>query len=331
MNQQDLRQKQLQDWINQQTKFTCDKLEMVFGDASFRRYFRFNSNGLSIIAVDAPPQFEDSHRFVEVSERYLDAGIPVPSVLEVDYSLGFYCQDDFGDRQFSEVVSAENASSMYQKALSFLPVIQTCEQTRSGPLPEFNKSLLEAEFYLFSHWLVNVHLELTLSHQESQILVETFARLQKVFLTQPQAGMHRDYHSRNLMLLENDNIGIIDFQDAVTGPITYDAVSLLRDCYKVWPNPLVIKILKTFHGTYYSQHSWEEFKYWFDMVGLQRHIKASGIFARLSHRDGKDGYLKDVPRTLDYLISVGGGYPELTAFVQLVEQKIKPAMELKRK
>lgn len=325
----DSRQQALISWINAQSDFSCQQLEIVSGDASFRRYFRFDNAGTSVIAVDAPPEFEDSHRFVEVSESYLKAGLSVPKVLAVDFEQGFYCQDDFGDKQFADNLNVDNFYSRYSLALSKLPVIQQCISTESGPLPKFDLALLSNEFYLFSHWLVEVHLGLSLSENELTTMRTAFEYIQNQFLEQPQVGVHRDYHSRNLMVLDGEELGIIDFQDAVIGPITYDAVSLLRDCYQTWPDELVTEILSGFHTQHYGQHSWQEFKRWFDLTGIQRHIKASGIFARLCHRDGKSAYLNDVPRTLDYIVEIGLKYPELQNFSLLVKDKIKPAVESK--
>jgi hypothetical protein len=175
--------------------------------------------------------------------------------------------------------------------------------------------------------LLKVHLDLQLSDSEQATIKSTLDYLRTAFFAQPQVGVHRDYHSRNLMLLADDEIGIIDFQDAVIGPITYDAVSLLRDCYQTWPSALVYIWLKEWHTEYYSQYSWADFKYWFDLTGMQRHIKASGIFARLCHRDGKVAYLQDIPRTLQYLCDVGSQYEQCKQFAELVQHKIKPAAE----
>ena len=317
MIQEDQRKADLLTWINNQPEFHSSELDVVSGDASFRRYFRFINENQSFIAVDAPPELEDSHQFVYVSESYLKKGIPVPEVVKVDYDLGFYCQDDFGDEQFADKLNEQSCRELYLKALAHLPAIQSCTETLHGTLPPFDEALLANEFHLFSHWLLLVHLKLSLSETETQIVDDAFGLLQQHFLSQPQVGVHRDYHSRNLMIRPDGSIGIIDFQDAVIGPITYDTVSLLRDCYQVWPDELVTSILREFHQTYHSQYDWQDYKLWFDMTGMQRHIKASGIFARLCYRDGKAGYLNDIPRTLQYLVQVGEQYPELQAFAQI--------------
>lgn len=330
MGSSDQRRHELIEWINNQDGFELSELEMVSGDASFRRYFRFHHNGRSIIAVDAPPEYENSRQFVEVAKSYAELGLPVPEIYCFDFDKGFYCQQDFGNVQFSANLNLQTADELYQKALALLPKIQQCTTTNEATLPAFDGPLLEREFYLFSHWLIEVHLGITLAPEEQANMQKTFGFLSEQFLQQPQVGVHRDYHSRNLMLLDTDTIGVIDFQDAVVGPITYDAVSLLRDCYQNWPSETVDKWLKQFYQRYYTQYVWQDFKRWFDFTGMQRHIKASGIFARLCHRDGKATYLKDVPATLKYIIDVASKYPQSEAFGRLVADKILPAVEFKK-
>jgi aminoglycoside/choline kinase family phosphotransferase len=320
------RQAQLLDWINHSTPFLCQQLDMVYGDASFRRYFRFTYQNKSIIAVDAPPKFEDSQKFVLVAELYAKNGLSVPQILAHDQRQGFYCLQDFGNRLFSAALNQKTCQQLYPQALGLLSSIQLCTRTSQANLPAFDDNLLTAEFEIFTHWLLNVHLKLTLSAQEQLIVAQTFACLRANFFAQPQVGVHRDFHSRNLMLLDDGNIGVIDFQDAVLGPITYDAVSLLRDCYQRWPSAWVDQWFTDWHAQYYEQYSFGQFKRWFDLTGLQRHIKASGIFARLYHRDGKAHYLADIPRTLAYLCEVGGQYRECQAFAQLITHKIIPRL-----
>jgi aminoglycoside/choline kinase family phosphotransferase len=320
------RQAQLLDWINNFTPFLCQQLDMVYGDASFRRYFRFTYQHQSIIAVDAPPEFEDSQKFVLIAELYAKNGLSVPQVLAHDQHQGFYCLQDFGNRLFAAALDQTSCQHLYPQALGLLPSVQLCTSTSQANLPGFDDNLLTAEFEIFTHWLLNVHLQLTLSAQEHLIVSQTFTCLRANFFAQPQVGVHRDFHSRNLMLLDDGNIGVIDFQDAVLGPITYDAVSLLRDCYQRWPSAWVDQWFANWHAQYYGQYSFEQFKRWFDLTGLQRHIKASGIFARLYHRDGKGHYLADIPRTLEYLCEIGGQYSECEAFARLITHKIIPRL-----
>jgi len=318
------REQALLEWINQNTKFNCDSLQMVSGDASFRRYFRFTDQNQSIIAVDAPPKFESSLRFSQIAVVYRAAGLPVPEIFALNTEEGFYCLEDFGNAQFADALNLQSMQKLYTSALSFVPKIQQCTRINSQSLPLFDDDLLTRELELFTHWLIEVHLDLRLSSEELTLIEKTYQFISEVFKNQPQVGVHRDFHCRNLMILPNKTIGIIDFQDAVIGPITYDAVSLLRDCYQQWSDVQILPILVDFHSRYFSQYSWGEFKVWFDLTGLQRHIKASGIFARLCHRDAKTVFLQDIPRSLDYIVEVGSQYAECKELAVLVESKIKP-------
>ncbi|UAA39555.1 phosphotransferase [Paraneptunicella aestuarii] len=326
----DPRQSALLQWLSSLPEIFPQDFHMISGDASFRRYFRFQSQGGSFIGVDAPPDKEKNHEFVALAREYRTNNVPVPQVLHSNMDLGFLMLQDFGDCLFSQRIETEDPTHWYQQALSHLPAVQKVRATAGEPLPAFDQELLANEYSLFNDWLLQTHLNLTLTDSEWKVIHEAQAFLSEVFLSQPQVGVHRDYHSRNLMILPDDSIGIIDFQDAVTGPITYDAVSLLRDCYVVWPIEFVMGQLQELHVAHYAEHDWETFKHWFDCTGMQRHIKASGIFARLCHRDGKTGYLNDIPRTLQYLVTVGRTIQECTEFAELVANKILPAVEAKQ-
>lgn len=327
MNLADPRKQQLQHWLTQQQGGEYQDIQLVSGDASFRRYFRIFAKQQSYIAVDAPPKFENAKRFIEVAESYRDCGLAVPEVLAVDCQQGFYLQEDLGDTLLADVLSQQNCRQYYQSALALLPAIQSCVATQSGALPGFDQALLEREFGLFSHWLCEVHLQLQLTKQELQCLHKVCGYLQQVFFCQPQVGVHRDYHSRNLLLDTPGRLRVIDFQDAVLGPVTYDAVSLLRDCYQMWPDSIVYALLQQHWQEHHQQHPWTDFKRWFDLTGVQRHIKASGIFCRLYHRDGKAGYLADIPRTLQHLLNVAERYPEFDQFVGFVKGRVLPALD----
>lgn len=326
MNSEHLRQQQLQQWINQSTDFECEQLEIVSGDASFRRYFRFLSNGLWIIAVDAPPEFEDCEKFIDVANSYRAVGVNVPEVYAFDLALGFYCQQDFGDKQFSQALNTQSCHQLYKKALACIPAIQLCQTTIKGELPLYDHAFVDRELEIFTQWLLDEYLQLSLTTSQQSMLESTFAYVTQIFLSQPKVGVHRDFHSRNLMLLEDDSVGVIDFQDAVVGPITYDGVSLLRDCYQKWPAEMVNIWIREWYQEYYAEYDWETFKTWFDLTGYQRHIKASGIFSRLFLRDQKAVYLHDIPRTLEYLIEVGRDYPKLAGFSKFVSDMVLPAV-----
>jgi aminoglycoside/choline kinase family phosphotransferase len=324
-----LRKQQLLTWINQNTEYECGSLEIVSGDASFRRYFRFVCHEQSIIAVDAPPKNEDASQFIAVAQSYREKGIKVPEIYAYDLVQGFYIQQDFGDRLFSEFLTVESCDRLYAKALANIPIIQRCLSTEKGPLPAYDGVFIDRELSIFTEWLLDKYLQLHLAVSEKNMLSKIFDKVKKSCLIQPMVGMHRDYHSRNLMLLENDEIGVIDFQDAVVGPITYDAVSLLRDSYQDWPQEKVLGWLQNWHAEYYAQYPWAEFKMWFDCMGMQRHIKIAGIFARLFIRDDKPGYLLDIPHTLHYLINVASQDPEYFEFASFVRERVLPNLLLK--
>lgn len=321
----DNRQTQLVAWLQQEIRNPFD-IKLISGDASFRRYFRVIQPDHTLIAVDAPPDKENSQPFLQVAEAYAAQGLPVPRVLAHDLQQGFYCQSDMGDTLFADVLTADNYMHWYQQAMAHLPAIAACTRTQGGALPAYDDALLAREFYLFSHWLLVVHLRLELSASEQQQLADCFAWIANEFKAQPQVGVHRDYHSRNLMILPDQRVGIIDFQDAVTGPVTYDLVSLLRDCYQKWPADGIRQLVTDFQRQYYPEYA-TDFQRWFDITGLQRHIKASGIFARLYHRDGKAGYLESIQPTLKYITDVGAHYPQVAYLVWLVKQKVLPGMQ----
>ena len=328
----DARIAQLKQYLEHQFGDQSIALSVVSGDASFRRYFRFFHQGQSYIAVDAPPDKEDSRPFVEISKAYAEQGLNVPQVVHYDLALGFMCLTDLGDALLLPALTAENVDGYYQKSLALLDEIGKAVQTDSGDLPLFDEARLREEMQLFTDWLLPYHLEVKLSEHEQQVVEQVFTRLVENALVQPQVGVHRDFHSRNLMIQPDDSIAVIDYQDAVIGPVTYDAVSLLRDCYIVWPDDVVYRHLSAFKSVMAqsidSLHSVsdETFIRWFDWMGLQRHIKVCGIFARLYYRDGKAGYLDDIPRVMQYIIDVGSKYPQFAEFVVLVQQKLQPLL-----
>jgi aminoglycoside/choline kinase family phosphotransferase len=324
-----LRKQQLQTWINQNTDFECSSLETVSEDASFRRYYRFSYRDQSIIAVDAPPENENASQFIAVAKAYQAEGVKVPEIYAYDLEHGFYIQQDFGNRIFSDFLTADSCDQLYFKALANIPLIQNCLSTEKAPLPVFDGLFIDRELNIFTEWLLDKYLQLSLSQAEKSMLSQAFNTIKNSCLIQPKVGMHRDYHSRNLMLLnDNDNdddeIGVIDFQDAVVGPITYDAVSLLRDSYQNWPKEKVLGWLQIWHAEYYIQYPWTEFKMWFDCVAMQRHIKVAGIFARLYLRDKKTNYVLDIPHTLHYLIDEASQYPEYFEFSNFVRERVLP-------
>ena len=320
-------------WLERELGATGFTLEPASGDASFRRYFRVIHHGRSHIAMDAPPGREDIAPFLHVAGLLGALGLHVPEVLAGDEQRGFVLLEDLGSRTYLDALAdGADAGSLYADALAALVQMQSLAADATGGLPAYDRSLLMREMCLFSDWLCGRHLGMTLGDAGATELEASFAFLADAALGQPRVFVHRDYHSRNLMVCAHRNPGILDFQDAVQGPVTYDLVSLLRDCYVAWPAERVRAWALDYRrqaGSRGIPVGLDEAEYlrWFDLMGVQRHLKAAGIFARLSHRDGKAGYLADVPRTLGYIVEVGPGYPELRFLTRLVGERMLPALD----
>lgn len=321
------------------------KLHAIINDASFRRYFRVQLQHKTYIAMDAPPTHEDCRPFVAIAHMFSSHGLRVPHIFAQDLNQGFLLLEDFGDQQFSQAVnsnvaapitlspspspmrtwergtelhSTSNVFKLYNQALSVLLQLQQCNST-SWSLPLFDANMLQRELDLLQPWFLERHLSIVLSAKQQQLLQNVFTLLIENALQQPQVCVHRDYHSRNLMILPGDELGILDFQGAVIGPLTYDLVSLLRDCYIAWPEEQVTNWALSYlqrlqqQGVVVDIYP-EQFLRWFDLMGLQRHLKVLGIFARLYHRDNKSLYLADLPRVMNYVLQVSGKYPEFGEF-----------------
>ncbi len=314
--------------------YQVESLTPVSGDASFRRYLRTCISGKSYIVMDAPPENEDCRPFINVAHSLIKIGLNVPEIIEQNLEWGFLLLDDLGDRQYLQELNEETAARLYGDALGALATLQAC-----GPgteqIPPYDEALLMQEMELFREWFLRRHLNLNLDDGTNGMLDNTFSLLVDNALQQPQVCVHRDYHSRNLMLTERHNPGILDFQDAMFGPVTYDLVSLLRDCYIVWPRQQVEDWALGYHELAMqsgildrdSHHDEAIFLRWFDQMGVQRHLKAIGIFARLHHRDGKPAYLQDIPTTLTYVEEVGARYPELRHLYNFTAEQIRPALQ----
>jgi len=307
------------------------------GDAGFRCYYRFSYQGSSFIAVDAPNDKSDNAAFIFMQKLLSHQNILVPEIVAVDLSLGFFCLSDFGNVLLSETLTLDNMSSVYKQAIDILPKVHLGLSCEDNSIAHYDQAFVKRELDIFTEWLIQKHLSITLSESEQTQLNTCFALLTENMLAQPQVLVHRDYHSRNIMVLESDELGVIDFQDAVIGPITYDIVSLLRDCYVRWPQDKISELLQYYieliclqtnsaNITTITNAQWQR---WFDLTGMQRHIKASGIFARLHHRDGKSGYLNDIPLTLSYLVDISEQYDEFKFLHQLLSERILPAMDQK--
>jgi len=324
------RQQQMRDWL--QTVLQTRRLEIhsASSDASFRHYFRVRHDGASWIVMDAPPRHEDCGPFTDVAQRLQEAGINAPSIHACDMRQGFVLLTDLGERLYLDALNAGSADALYADAIRALVRMQS--HVSGQGLPDYDRRMLRREMSLFPEWLLARHLGLRPDPQRQEMLDGVFMLLEDNALEQPQLFVHRDYHSRNLMVVEENNPGVIDFQDAVNGPITYDLVSLLRDCYIRWPEQQVTRWRDLYlelaaETGLLAGIDRQQFVRWFDLMGIQRHLKASGIFARLLHRDGKPGYVGDIPRTLAYVADACKGYPELQTFGRFIERVVLAALQ----
>lgn len=283
--------------------------------------------------MDAPPEQEDCLPFVRVA-TYLEAmGLNAPRIVAADLGRGFLLLTDLGDTLYLDRLTAspDSADQLYADAIDALLLMQERGAAYQAKLPPFDAAFLDTELSLFHDWLCGTHLGIEFTAAEEMAWRDCRSLLILNGLDQPQVFVHRDYHSRNLMVVARDNPGILDFQDAMTGPLVYDLVSLLKDCYIRWPAERVERWLDRFRAGLESMPGIDidpaAFRRAFDLTGVQRHLKAAGIFARLNHRDGKPRYLDDIPRTLGYITALGGEYDELGFLVELIEERVLPGLD----
>lgn len=325
-NDQDLRLAQLNAWLGTLAEPAIQQgtIRPASADASFRRYFRVDlADGDTCIAMDAPPPKEDVRPFLQVAQLFAATGASVPRILAQDIEQGFLLLSDLGSTTYLNQLNHDSAHKLYLDAIDALVMIQA--QSRPGMLPEYDRALLHRELMLFPDWYVGKHLNLTMTPEQQADLDKIFNLLLANNLAQPQVYVHRDYHSRNLMVLPEGNPGILDFQDAVFGPITYDLVSLLRDAYIRWDEELVLDWAIRYwerakRAGLPVQPDVDAFYRDFEFMGLQRHLKVLGIFARLYHRDGKSAYLNDMPLVMEYTRAVAGRYIELSPLIRLLDE-----------
>lgn len=318
------RQQKLTEWLRGQFSQSNFEISVASADASFRRYFRVNFNdGNTRIIMDAPPQLEDCRPFLHIAKLLEDAGTHVPHVYAQDLEQGFLLLSDLGNTTYLQALDEGNARELYGAATDALIKIQLA--SKENELPSYDEALLRREMELFPEWYVAKYLGVTLSEKQQAALEGAFRRILDNNLAQPRVYVHRDYHSRNLMYVEENNPGILDFQDAVYGPITYDLVSLFKDAYIKWDEGLTMDWLIRYwekarkaglpvhadFGEFYRDYEW---------MGVQRHIKVLGIFARLYRRDGKEGYLKDMPLVFEYLYKACARYVDLKPLQALLEE-----------
>ncbi len=321
---------ELKHWLDRIEGLSDVEVTPASTDASFRRYFRVQSSETSLIVMDAPTPQEDCLPFVRIA-AYLEAmGLNAPRIIAADLERGFLLLSDLGTTQYLEhlLANAADADQLYDDAIVALNAMQSRGAAYQSMLPPYDSDLLEFELALFHDWLCGAHLGVEFSSAEEMRWQDTCSLLVQDALDQPQVFVHRDYHSRNLMVTPQNNPGILDFQDAVEGAITYDLVSLLKDCYIRWPAERVLRWVGGFYENLgpdvRAQMSIEQFIRHFELMGVQRHLKAAGIFARLNHRDGKPGYLADIPRTLSYIVELGPRYEELGFLVDVITERCLP-------
>ena len=345
MLKNDARLTLIRSWLTRDLGWRVGRISVASADASFRRYFRVSRGDVdpaawapkadTLIIMDAPPGKEDVGPYLKVTSLLEQAGAHVPHVHASDSKRGFIVMEDLGDIQYLSLLkTGRGVDKLYGEALTTLANIQVRGLQAASTLPPYDRAPLERELNLMPEWFLRKHLGLELSPEERALLTVSFEFLINEALLQPQVFVHRDFHSRNLMVLPNDNKGgpgVIDFQDALRGPIGYDLVSLLKDCYISWSRERVERWVRGYRrvlGNLGANVGDSEYQFmrWFDLIGVQRHLKVLGIFARLWHRDGKIGYLADLPLTLEYVRDACRRYPELVEFERWLSWRVEPQL-----
>jgi len=304
------RQSMLTSWLASNS-FDKDSISVLSADASFRQYYRATKSDTSYAVMDCPPEKENLESFLLITEKLKNAKLNVPEIFEVDREKGFLVMTDLGDNLYSKKLNDETVYCLYTDALEAIVKMQT--KVDCSGLKDFDK-YYEEENNLFTDWFLKKHLKIELDAALEKKITLEFNKINSIIKSIPKTFVHRDYHSRNLLITDTNNPGIIDYQDAVIGPVTYDLVSLLKDCYVSWNDGLIEDMLESFFNRMKSNmiNNISDFRYWFEITGLQRHIKAIGIFSRLNYRDNKNSYLKDIPRTYTYIEKVLTKYEELS-------------------
>ncbi len=324
----DLRTLSMLDWLENDLLLIINSCEPASSDASFRRYFRVRTVEGDYIVMDAPPEKENIESFIKVAGILAHSQVNVPTIFQQNLSDGFLLLEDFGSKCYLDELNADNATRLYQCAFEALFKLQSLTDINSCNLPSYDVPLLQRELSIFNEWFLTQLLDVQIPSELWEAVSE---KLIVSALEQPKVCVHRDYHSRNLMVLTEDSPGIIDFQDAVVGPITYDLVSLLKDCYIAWPLDQVEAWMTDYFEKLVNAGliacSSDQFKRGFDLMGMQRHLKAIGIFSRLHLRDDKSTYLQDIPRTLNYVMAVCSSYPEFAEFGEFLQNQIKPLLD----
>ncbi len=332
MSSDDARLALVLDWLGRDVRLAVERIEPASSDASFRRYFRVYHRGGTLVVMDAPPQSEDVRPYLEVSRMLEAMGVHVPHLYESDDRRGLLLLEDLGSTPYlSRLKAGGDPDALYADALDTLADIQARGREAAGALAPYDGEPLLREMALMPEWFCGRHLQMDLTPEERELIARSFEVLIREALAQPQVFVHRDYHSRNLMVVEPRNPGVLDFQDALRGPIGYDLVSLLKDCYIAWPRERVTRWVSAYRARLVARGaeaggSDGELTRWFDLIGVQRHLKVLGIFARLWYRDGKPGYLGDLPLTLRYVLDTCAQYPELAELGRFLERRAAPEL-----
>jgi aminoglycoside/choline kinase family phosphotransferase len=325
----DVRLDQLNDWLATLDLVEVGSRRPASSDASFRRYFRLDvapalraKLGDTLIAMDAPPQRENVPAFIHVDGLLRDAGVTVPAIVAENVEQGFLLLSDLGTTTYLQRLDVDNAPFMYSDAIDALIKFQLASQP--GVLPEFDRAFVLREMNLFPEWYVEKHLGITMTDKQRDSLDKVFEAITANVLAQQQVYMHRDFHSRNLMFMDQGNPGVLDFQDAVYGPVTYDLASLMRDAYIQWDEEFVLDWVVRYWQSAKQvglpvNPDIDAFYRDFEFMALQRHLKILGIFCRLNYRDGKNIYLGDLPTVLDYVRKTANRYIELRPLLRLLD------------
>ena len=322
------RQTALHHWLLNVINTADYELTPLTGDASFRRYYRLHYLGEFRIVMDAPPDKETVGPFLHIARLLSEQGIHAPHVYAADEQQGFIVLEDLGDTLLLSILQADNADKLYRQAMDIILRMQASIHPLHAQIPCFDKAYMLQELQLFITWFLNGYLKLTLSDAETKLINSHFQLLVTEISAQPQVFIHRDYHSRNIMFIERDgqfDLGIIDFQDAMQGPLAYDLVSLLKDCYIQWPREQVLDWAALFYSQspIAQQMTLPAFIQGFERCGLQRHLKVLGIFSRLYLRDNKPGYLNDIPLVLNYVMSALEPCAEWSEFYQFMLNRVR--------
>jgi N-acetylmuramate 1-kinase len=320
------------DWVTRELRLSPRLIEPASSDASFRRYFRVIHDAGTHIIMDAPPAHEDIRPYLNVTVMLETTGVHVPRVFEWDTDRGLVLLEDLGTRQYLPALKSGDADALYRDALQSLADIQVRGRDSAFQLPPYDRAVLVREMALMPEWFCARHLQMELTRAQGEMLTAAFEFLVAEALAQPQVFVHRDYHSRNLLITKERNPGIIDFQDALRGPVGYDLASLLKDCYISWPRSRLEGWVREYRLMMHERASRSagdndaQMLHWIDVIGIQRHLKVLGIFARLWYRDGKSGYLDDLPLTLRYVVEACARFPALRPLREFLQHEVVGAL-----